>query len=88
LQSLGSGELIVGCFNIKDSVNFVVKNSCRADIPPLRQLQQSGFSTKGKERGLGLNNLSELVDSLPNLALMTEVENGYFTQTLMIGGTE
>jgi len=88
LQFLGGGVLNIACFRIEDSVNFVVQNTCRVDIPPLRQLRESGFSTKGKNRGLGLSNLYELIDSLPTATLMTDVEDGYFTQTLTIGGIE
>jgi len=86
LQSLGTGRLLIGCFKIDDSVNIVVQNTCRPDVPSLRQLQQHSFSTKGKGRGLGLSNLYELTNSLSNVALLTSIEDRYFTQTLMIGG--
>jgi len=85
LQSLDTGELLVACFKSEDSVNFVVQNTCRPDMPPLRQLRQSRFSTKGNDRGLGLNNLYELANSLPNVALLTDIADGQFRQTLIIG---
>jgi len=85
LQSLGTGQLLVGCFKVENSINFIVQNTCGPDVPPLRQIRQSGFSTKGKNRGLGLSNLYELTDSLPNVALMTSIENGQFIQKLIIG---
>jgi len=86
LQTLGAGTLYVVCFKAEDSTNFMVQNTCRADMPPVRQLIQLGFSTKGTERGLGLSNLHELTDSLPNVILMTDVKDGHFTQTLIVGG--
>ncbi|MCL2866094.1 MAG: GHKL domain-containing protein [Lachnospiraceae bacterium] len=86
LQSLGTGQLLVGCFKVEGSVNVVVQNTCRSDIPPLRQLQQTGYSSKGEGRGLGLSNLYELTNALPNVVLLTNIESGYFTQTLIIGG--
>jgi len=86
LEELGTGTLSVACFKVKTSISFVVQNTCRPDIPPLRQLKQPGFSTKGKGRGIGLGNLSELVNALPNVALQTSIENGQFIQTIIIGG--
>jgi len=86
LQYLSEGNLNIACYKIEDSVNFVVQNTCRGDMPPLRQLRQSGFSTKGKNRGIGLSNLYELIDSLANVTLMTTVEDRYFTQTLTVEG--
>ena len=80
-----AGTLFVTCFKIRTSINFVVQNTCRADIPPLNQLKQLGFSTKGKGRGIGLCNLSELANALPNVALQTSIEDGKFAQTLIIG---
>ena len=86
LTTLGQGQLSVACFKVEGAINFVIQNTCRPDTPSLRQLKQSGFSTKGEGRGLGLSNLSGLVNALPNTALQTLVEDGHFTQILMIGG--
>jgi len=85
LEVLGEGKLLVGCFNIGTSVNFVVQNTCRPEIPPIHQLKQSGFSTKGKGRGLGLDNLSRIADSHPNTILLTSIKDGNFIQKLVIG---
>jgi len=86
LESLGAGMLLVGCYRVDDSINFVIQNDCRADMPPLQQLYKPGFTTKGKGHGLGLENLYELADSLPNVVLSTSIENGKFIQKLMMGG--
>lgn len=85
LTSLGTGQFFISCFQIDGSINFVIKNTCRANMPTVRQLQQSGFSTKGASRGLGLSNLHELTSSLPNVILLTSIEDGQFTQTLIVG---
>jgi len=84
LQTLDRGELIVACINAESHKSITVQNTCRRDIPPLKQLKQSGFSTKGEGRGLGLSNLYELIDTLPNVSLMTSIDSGNFTQTLTI----
>jgi len=85
LEYLGTGKLMVGCFKVEDSVNFVVQNTCRSDMLPLKKLQERGFSTKGKGRGLGLDNLYDLTNADPNVALMTTIEDGQFIQKLMLG---
>ena len=84
LQALGEGELMVVCINAENHISITVQNTCKVDIPPLKQLKQSGFSTKGEGRGLGLSNLYELIDALPNVSLMTGIDSGNFTQALTI----
>jgi len=86
LEDLGVGMLLVCCYKIEDSVNFVIQNTCRSDMPTLQQLHNPGFTTKGKGHGLGLENLYELADSMPNVVLSTSLDNGQFTQKIMIGG--
>ena len=86
LQKLGKGQFSIACFKVKNTVNFVVKNTCRPNLPSIRQLSQSGFSTKGANRGMGLSNLSELANSTPNVALQTDVVDGNFMQWLILGG--
>ncbi|MCL2427155.1 MAG: GHKL domain-containing protein [Oscillospiraceae bacterium] len=84
LSTLKMGTLFVACFKKNGSTNFIVQNTCRPNIPSLRTLRQPGFSTKGKGRGLGLDTLFELTDSLPNLTVLTSVKDEMFTQKLMI----
>jgi len=87
LRELGSGKLEFACYKVDDGVTFVVENTCRSDIQTLHELEQIGFSTKGKKRGLGLNNLSELVAANASvIALQTNITNGRFIQKLRIGG--
>jgi len=89
LATLGSGRLIVACYKAGDGVTFVVQNTCRADIQKLHELEQVGFSTKGENRGLGLNNLAAIAETYPdNIALHTSIESGNFTQKLRIGGAK
>jgi len=85
LTELGSGNLRVGCFKEEAQTILIVQNTCRPDMPELHRLWETGFSTKGEHRGLGLANLSELSDSHPNVTRETEIAEGHFTQKLMIG---
>jgi len=85
LEALGQGALLVACFKVGTSVNFVVQNTCRPDIQPFRELKQPGFSTKGEGRGIGLDNLSEIAGSHANVTLLTNIAEGNFVQKLIIG---
>ena len=85
LTSLEEGKLQVACFKRGQTVTFVVENTCRKDMPSLHQLEQIGYSSKGKDRGLGLNNLAEFVNSQPNLTLQTSLAKGVFIQKITIG---
>ena len=85
LTELGKGKLQVACFSQGQAVVFIIKNTCREDIPPLYQLEKDGFSSKGKGRGQGLSNLADFARSQPNLILQTELPKGSFIQKLTIG---
>ena len=89
LTDLGAGKLLVACYNDGDGITFSVQNSCRPNKPPIRELKQLGYSSKGEGRGLGLNNLEELVAAhTGRLSLQTNISYGNFTQTLRIGGAQ
>ena len=85
LSELPDGKLLVGCFKDKSGISVIVQNTCRADLK-FHELLREGFSTKGEGRGLGLNNLQEIVDSHENLTMETTIAKSVFTQTLRIGG--
>jgi len=84
LSKLGHGDLLISCLKWDAGSTFVVQNTCRPDIPSPQQLWKAGFSTKGKGRGLGLVNLSELVDAYPNVTLTTTISENSFRQELLI----
>ena len=88
LTELGFGTLRVGCFKEGEEMLLIVQNTCRPDMPPLGQLRQSGFSSKGKGRGFGLSNLFEIADSIPNLFLDTSIIENNFIQKITIIETE
>ena len=86
LQALGHGELSIICIKSDTFIRFMIQNTCRAGMPPLKQLQQAGYTTKGEGRGLGLSNLYELINAIPNISLITGIEGGQFSQTLVVQG--
>lgn len=66
------------------STLIVVSNSSRPTTPELHKIYEKGFSTKGENRGLGLNNLREIVAICNNVTLDTQILDGKFTQVLDI----
>ena len=84
LTKFEHGSLWVACFKNETNITFIVQNTCHTDAPDLHRIWEPGFSTKGEGRGFGLSNLLELVSSLPNATLETSIEEGKFTQILVI----
>jgi len=85
LVELQNGTLLVACYRDKECVVFIVQNTCSPDLSSLSQLSQLGYSTKGNSRGIGLNNLSELINAHPNIILQTNISEGSVIQKLSIG---
>lgn len=85
LQNLPDGGTLRIGFLYDDHWRLIVENDCAEGLPPVYQLEAAGYSTKGKNRGLGLQNAREL--SRENgFLLTTTIKNSTFTQILEIGG--
>ena len=61
---------------------IVIQNSCKITMTPSENLFALGFSTKGRNRGLGLNNINEILDKYDNIILETEMEDNTFRQII------
>ena len=61
---------------------IVIQNSCKITMTPSEDLFALGFSTKGRNRGLGLNNVKEILDKYDNIMLETEMEDNTFRQII------
>ena len=61
---------------------IVIQNSCKITMIPSEDLFTLGFSTKGRNRGLGLNNVKEILDKYDNIILETEMEDSTFRQII------
>ena len=61
---------------------IVSQNSCKITMTPSEDLFALGFSTKGRNRGLGLNNVKEILDKYDNIILETEMEDNTFRQII------
>lgn len=73
----------VAIINKENSVLIVIINSINKEVP-IYKIYQKGFSTKGKNRGLGLCNLKEITSKYNTVFLDTLIENGEFKQLLQI----
>lgn len=70
-------------FILMDSyVQIIIENACASDSIPLERLAEEGFSTKGKNRGLGLSQVEEILSAYPNVEHYTQLTENTFTQTL------
>ena len=76
------GKIMSAIFMEKTSTVFVIQNTVFDPLPPLWQLKETGYSTKGENRGIGLTNLSEIVSRNENMILETRLPGSVFIQRL------
>ena len=74
----------VSLVQLDDRTIFVVQNSRKEGKLDLEELYQPEFSTKGENRGFGLNNIKEILDRYEFITLDTQIEPSNFTQILTI----
>lgn len=68
----------------EDNVIIIISNSTSETGISLSSLKLQGESTKGKNRGTGLYNVSEILSNYKNAFLTTQFDKKIFTQTLEI----
>lgn len=81
---LEGSMLHMGIFEHKGRHQIIIKNTCRDNKLTPRQMFEKGFSTKGRNRGLGLSNVRALLDRMEDATIKTINENGHFIQELEI----
>ncbi|MHC5269209.1 sensor histidine kinase [Enterococcus sp. LJL98] len=86
LEELGQGRLEVALFLKQKEIHLLIRNTARTMIEPFYQLKESGFSTKGEGRGLGLSTVETLVNQSTEFFLETTIDQNYFIQNLTIIG--
>lgn len=74
----------IGFINKSNSILILIINSCLNDNPPIYKMFEKGFSTKGTNRGIGLNNLKEILKNYNNITLDTSIKDKEFIQNLQI----
>lgn len=76
--------LKVAILKINNYTYFIIYNTISNAMPPLYKLMETGFSTKGKNRGLGLSNIKEIIYHYPQVDIETKIESDSFTQILKV----
>ena len=61
---------------------IVIQNSCKVTSTHPEDLFALGFSTKGANKGIGLNNVKEILDKYENIILETVMEDSTFRQVI------
>ena len=79
------GEIGVAIFTSTDYDEILITNTCCQKTLHPEKLKKHGFSTKGENRGIGLSNLSGIIDSYEMLSLETKHSEGIFSQKIRIG---
>ncbi|MBZ9637246.1 sensor histidine kinase [Clostridium sp. FP1] len=80
-----SKEKLVSVTFIQDEyLNITIANSYNNSIN-ISSIYKKSYSTKGPNRGIGLNNVKEIINKkYPNVLLKTSVEKNFFIQDLYI----
>lgn len=72
---------------VKQNSQYIIylRNSMRETDLTIEEMYKQGQSSKGDDRGTGLANVSQLIDSSPNMSLETAIDKTSFTQVIYIG---
>jgi two-component system sensor histidine kinase AgrC len=79
-------ELHVGIETGDGSTSIIIANTYLNE-PNISQLFKRGVSTKGKNRGLGLCNVKNILSQYPSVFLKTTVDHNLFFQELVFTGS-
>ena len=77
-----SKQMEVAVIKMNLETVIVIQNSCKYTMTPSEDLFELGFSTKGRNRGIGLNNVKDILDKYENIILETEMEDSKFRQII------
>ena len=77
-----SKTMNVSLVKLDKEIVFVIQNSRQSRYINLEEIYEVGFSTKGENRGLGLNNVKEIIDKYDDITLETDIETNYFIQVV------
>lgn len=69
-------------FKDDDDINIILANTFKSIN--LDQLEEKGYSSKGKNRGIGLYLVKEILKHSKNIAKETSIRNNFFVQKIII----
>jgi two-component system sensor histidine kinase AgrC len=74
----------IGIIKKDDSILIIVKNSCIYEKVHMNKIYDSGFSTKGDNRGIGLYSAKQVLNHYENIIHSTCIKDIHFTQQIEI----
>ena len=78
-------KIEINIIQIDKTTDIQISNTFNNTGTPITDFNKEGFSTKGTNRGLGLNSAHEIANKL-NMLLNTEIDGNTFIQNLSIEG--
>lgn len=82
-RGIDNGEVRVALIDMNEAILLVVNNTFDESTNlKVHEIYREGFSTKGKNRGLGLANLRQMKNNLQNVSLNTKISSPYFIQEM------
>jgi len=82
-QGVEGAQMRILVTSKENEAHFVLDNTCTSP-PPLNEIFNKGFSTKGEGRGLGLYKVSQILDKNNSIKLNIDAKNGRFVQKLIV----
>lgn len=79
-----SPEISLVIFQEEKHTTVIISNTFSEQKIPLSDLNKVGVSSKGKDRGIGLNNASNILSKYPNILCETVADGNTFVQHLEI----
>ncbi|MGQ4224310.1 GHKL domain-containing protein [Enterococcus mundtii] len=67
-----------------DMIEICIENSYEGNLPSLVLMNKKGFSSKGANRGIGLNNLNEILSTIKQADITHHAIDQLFVSTLII----
>lgn len=81
-SSITKRQINIAILHEEESVSIIIGNNCAPLSIPISRIDNAGITTKGADRGYGLNNVSLLLKIYPKVLLFTHYKNNYFEQRL------
>ena len=85
LELTDDKKIEMNIIQIDKTTDIQISNTFNNTGTPIADFNKEGFSTKGTNRGLGLNSAHEIANKL-NMLLNTEIDESTFIQNLAIEG--
>ncbi len=83
-QESTTPDLSIAVFKQEGDEVIIIRNTYSASLPKEDLLKKNSLSTKGPDRGLGLQNAAAIVKQEHSLFLETQITDRYYTQMITI----